>query len=277
VAVCCPPNATQVAALYVRGMWMRQGDGNLAALLYGPCSVSTKVSGVTVNITEKTNYPFENTVEIALQPEQPVEMTLILRNPAWSRDTTITCEGAGIVRKGMYWQVQKKWKAGDLVKIKFTPVVRTIMAVNGEVALQYGALVFAKPIPAKETVVANYPVNGFHDLYFQPTEKSDNTLALPLKADSDHPLSFTPAGAVENVIRPPGSPAFEPFKARRVEQGADWMKPFDSPVVVLEGTMVDTADQNAPRSVTLVPLGNANQLRRVTFPIFHYIDQPSKQ
>jgi hypothetical protein len=39
-------NATQVAALFVRGMWMRRGADTLAAWLYGPCHVSTTVADV---------------------------------------------------------------------------------------------------------------------------------------------------------------------------------------------------------------------------------------
>jgi hypothetical protein len=39
-------NATQVAALFVRGMWMRRGADTLAALPYDPCRVSTTVADV---------------------------------------------------------------------------------------------------------------------------------------------------------------------------------------------------------------------------------------
>jgi len=273
VAVCCPPNATQVAALYVHGMWMRQGDGDLAALLYGPCTVSTKVNGVTMHITEATAYPFSNSVLIRLQPDQPVEMTLRLRDPAWSQDTIVTCDGADIARDGMYWQVRKNWKPGDTLQITFTPTVRTIKAVNGEVALQYGALLFAMPIASKEKVVEGYPLNGFKDLYFEPTEKPGNTLAFPHREGWDHLASYTQSGAIANTVKPLGSAPFQSFRPVPVKTGANLLEPFDSPVVALEGTMVDTAAQNAPQTVTLVPLGNADQLRRVTFPVFHYVDQ----
>jgi uncharacterized protein len=266
VAVCCPPNATQVAALYVRGMWMRQGNSTLAALLYGPCAVSTKVNGVPLKLVEKTNYPFENTVTIQMQSKEPVEMTLLLRNPAWSGETTLVCEGAEIVRDGMYWEVhKKKWEAGDTVQIAFTPTVQMVLAVNAEAALQYGALVFAKPIPAKETVVSTYPVDGFKDLHFEPTARTDNVLALPDQAR--WPLNLPQSDTTEETT----TSAIKPFKVRHVE-GANLLRPFDSPALVLEGTMLDTANQNTPQSVTLVPLGNANQLRRVTFPIFSHSD-----
>ena len=112
VAVCCPPNATQVAALYVHGMWMRQANGDLAALLYGPCTVLADVNGVPVHITEATAYPFSNSVLIRVQPDRPVDMTFLLRIPGWSHDTSVTCEGADIASDGMYWRVRKNWKPG---------------------------------------------------------------------------------------------------------------------------------------------------------------------
>jgi DUF1680 family protein len=273
VAVCCPPNASQVSSLYVRGMWMRHGADGLAALLYGPCLVSTRVGGVLVHLKEATAYPFQNSVLIRVQPDKPLAMTLLLRNPAWSEGTTVTSDGAAILREGDYWQVRKTWKPGDTVRINFTPAVRTITAVNGQVALQYGSLLFAKPIDSKEAVVTNYPL-GFHDLHFLPAADTSAALALPKREPPDLRFTSTETGAVANTVRPPDAPALQSFKAVWGLPGANLLRPFDAPVVELQGTMVDTAAGNAPQMVTLVPLGNADELRRVTFPLFHYI-QPA--
>jgi DUF1680 family protein len=133
-------------------MWMRHHTGALAALLYGPCEVSLHMNDVPVRIEEKTLYPFKNTVEIHLHPAGPVSFSLLLRDPGWSRGTSVSSQGAEIVREGDYWRVTKQWKAGDTVTLTFAPVVQEIAAVNGEIALQHGALLFARPIASTETI-----------------------------------------------------------------------------------------------------------------------------
>jgi hypothetical protein len=244
VAVCCNPNAANVASLYVRGMWMRHSSGGLAALLYGPCRVSTTVQDVRVRIEERTHYPFENTVDIEIQPERDVEFPLLFRNPEWSNGTTVQCDSAVISREGAYWVVAKKWKAGDTVRLEFQPSVREIPAVNGEVALQYGALLFVQPIESHKQVIKTYPVQGFEDAYYLPSPGKYMPVALPA---SSRWRGFG-------------------LKPAHVTNGADPLRPFDQPVVLLQGKLIRQSD-GAEVDVSLVPLGNAPTLRRVTFPI----------
>ncbi|HWB16623.1 MAG TPA: beta-L-arabinofuranosidase domain-containing protein [Vicinamibacterales bacterium] len=241
VAVCCNPNATQVAALFVRGMWMRHGADTLAALLYGPCRVSTTVSDVKVEIDERTAYPFDYVVEIGVAPARDVEFSLLLRDPEWSRGTAVDCPNARISREGDYWRVTKRWTAGDTVRVTFAPVVREIPAVNGEVALQYGALVFAKPIASTKSVTKSYPLSGFEDTHYEPAP--GEPLDLKLRADA----RWTSFG----------------FAPVQIAAGPDIQQPFDAPTVALRGQML-RAD-GTPVDVELVPLGNAPLLRRVTF------------
>ena len=243
VAVCCNPNAANVAALYVRGMWMRHADG-LAALLYGPCRVATTVCGVRVQIEESTSYPFDNAVDMEIHPESEVEFPILLRDPAWSNGTTVRCEGAEIRREGAYWTVTKKWRAGDTVTLRFTARVEEVATVNGEVGLRYGALLFAQAIEAHKTVTKTYPVPGFEDSYYLPVAGKPEALALPAAS------RWRAFG----------------FRAVKGVNGANPLRPFDEPVVRLEGKLIRQTD-GAEVAVELVPLGNAPTLRRVTFPI----------
>lgn len=244
VAVCCNPNAANVAPLYVRGMWMRHANGGLAALLYGPSTVSTTVRGVSVHLEERTNYPFENTVEIEVRPERNLEFPLLLRDPAWSNGTTVRCDSASIVREGSYWVVTKEWRSGDTVRIVFSPDVLEVPAVNGEIALQYGALLFVQAIEARKTTTKTYPVQGFEDAYYFPAPGKYEALALPAS------LRWCSFG----------------LKSARPADGGNPLRPFDYPVLVLTGSMIKQSD-GTDIPVTLVPMGNAPTLRRVTFPI----------
>ncbi len=244
VANCCNPNLANVGPLYVRGMWMRHRDGGLAALHYGPCVVSTRISGVRVDIEEGTAYPFDNQIEVTVRPSREAEFNLYFRNPEWSVSSTIRCVDARVEREGDYWRVTKRWKAGDKVRISFTPSVKELVACNGEVALQYGALIFAQPIPASRTVIKSYPLPGFEDAYYEPTDKEGAALAFPLESRWNG-FDFKPV--------------------RELTAGSD-LRPFDSPRVKLNGTMVNTTT-GAKTSVDLVPFGSAPTLRRLTFPV----------
>lgn len=243
VAVCCNPNATNVAAMYVRGMWMRHQSGALAALLYGPCSVSTQMGGVKVALEEKTNYPFQNAVEIVLQPERPAEFAILLRDPGWSRGTNVSSPGAQISRVGEYWRVSKKWNAGDTIQIRFAPIVEEVVAVDGEVALQYGALLFARPIPSTKTVIKTYPLPGFEDAYYEPAEAIEEWV-LPSE-ERWNGFGFQPVVSSSTT---------------------DSLRPFDAPVVTLRGKMMRKAGGEQV-DVDLVPLGNVPVLRRLTHPV----------
>lgn len=243
VAVCCNPNAANVASLYVRGMWMRHNSGALAALLYGPCTVSTTVQGMPVRIDEKTLYPFENTVTLEIHTGAALEFPLFLRDPGWSRGTIVKCDSATITRENSYWVVRKKWQQGDSVHITFVPDIREIPAVNGEFALKYGALLFALPLEAQKTTLKNYSFPGFEDSYYKLSGKYER---LALNASSEW-QSFG-------------------FKLMTATTGVNPLRPFDAALVTLQGTMTKQLD-GTQVSITLVPLGNAAILRRVTFPV----------
>ena len=155
----------------------------------------------------------------------------------------MTCSNARISREGNYWRVTRKWKEGDTVQLQFAPVVQETSDVNGEVALQHGALFFAKPIAASEAVIRTYPVAGFEDTHYEPA-----------------------VGQQEELMFPAGSWQGFGFDPLHVFTGAELLRPFDTPAVVLRGQMVrKMGREQIP--VELVPLGNASVLRRLTYPI----------
>jgi hypothetical protein len=242
VAVCCNPSAANVAPLYIRGMWMRHRDGGIAALLYGPCKVSTRVGYVGVELELATNYPFEHRAAVMVRPETETEFNLYFRNPEWSPASSVVCTGAHIVRDGDYWRVRKRWKAGDTVQLEFRAAIRPIVTHNGEIALQYGPLVFAYPIPASAKVVKSYRIAGFQDTYYEPI------------GDEYEPLAFRSGESKDNF-------GFEPVLQ---QDSASTLHPYDEPVIKLCGEMRNIVTQRDV-AVELVPIGCAPTLRRETF------------
>jgi hypothetical protein len=244
-AVCCNPNAARVAAYFISNAWMRpQGpEPALAATLYGPCQVKTRLAGIAVHVEEKTSYPYSGDVEITLRPEKSFSFCLWLRNPEWSQGTKITCPGAKITQAGAFWQVRKEWQDGDTVVLHFDQAIREVPAFGNEFALQYGPLLYVLPVKGEEQIIKTYPQSPLKDYYVTESAGVDTDLALPA-AQRAAGFGFSP----------------------KADLGANPDYPLDRPRIVLEGKLL--GKNGAPASVTLVPMGAKNaRLRRVTFPI----------
>jgi hypothetical protein len=247
-AVCCNPNATRVAPYYTAGMWMRpRGDEPaIAAMLYGPSQMSIQIAGSAVSIGEETLYPYSGEVELTMHPARPVTFCLWLRNPSWSRAAKITCPGAEVCLAGGFWQLRRQWTSGDKVVIRFDQAIRGVPAINGEIALQYGPLLYVLPVRGTSKTVKTYKKAGFEDYLMSADKDVETKLALPASQRASG-FGFTP----KNVWASGANPDF----------------PLDNPPVVLEGKLVRELD-GALVHVTLVPMGaQSARLRRVTFPV----------
>lgn len=245
VAVCCNPNATQIMSHYIRAMWMRSSEQpGLAATLYGPGTVQTAIRGVRVRVDEETLYPFSPEVDITVAPEEAVEFPLFLRNPGWSGNTNVSCAGASIQREGDYFVVRKRWQKGDQVRVSFRESNVSAPAVNGEVAVQRGPLLYALPIPSEQKTTKTYSVPGFIDSEDFPTAGAQWSYAL--RGEPSHSDSGLTAKPGENV---------------------DMLHPFEGVATRLEANLIDL-DTGKPVPVTLIPMGTSRAvLRRETFPV----------
>ena len=234
-AVCCNPNATRVAAYYTAALWMRPRgpEPAIAAMLYGPSQMTVDIAGVAVSIDEKTLYPYSADVELTVHPARPVTFCLSLRNPSWSHATQITCPGAAVRRVDGFWQVRRQWSSGDKVGIHFDQVVRELPAVNGEIALQYGPLLYVLPVRGTTKTIKTYPKSGLEDYLMSADKDVETKLALPAEQ------------------RAKGF-GFAPKQTSAKDANPDF--PLDNAPVVLEGKLVRESD-GMLMPVTLVPMG----------------------
>ncbi len=74
--------------------------------------------------------------------------------------------------------MRKKWNAGDNVAIRFDQAIRAVPAVNGEIALQYGPLLYVLPVRGTTKTVKTYNRPGFED-YLMSADKDVDTEAGP--------------------------------------------------------------------------------------------------
>ncbi|MBB4098957.1 beta-L-arabinofuranosidase domain-containing protein [Sphingomonas kyeonggiensis] len=147
---CCTANFHQGWPKLVASLWMASAEGGLAKTIYGPCEVSTAVGGVPVTLREETDYPFRDRVTIRVDPARPTRFPVALRVPGWARTASIRVNGKAIAgaTAGQFARVDREWKAGDRIELRFTAEPRRVASPHGSFVEQ-GPLVFSLPIPEK--------------------------------------------------------------------------------------------------------------------------------
>jgi hypothetical protein len=262
--LCCTAVANRLLPTYITNMWMATQDGGLAAMCYGPCKVSARIGDrVPVELTCKTDYPFNETIEITVKPAQEAKFPLMLRVPGWCKKAVVkvneaevkaTADAEGFVR------AERTWKAGDKILLEFpmSPVVNTGKDANAGGApyatVSYGPLLFSLPIP--DTKDANTP---------DPAAKWQ----YALDAAANQP------GAVMIAERRPMPAKWDwpldcPVKLKVNAVAFDW-KPTLETALPAE----PVAAQGTPEPITLVPYG-CTKLRVSMFPVTAKAVQPAK-
>jgi hypothetical protein len=129
--LCCTAALNRVVPWYVTNMWMATYDNGLAAACYGPCKVTALAADrVPVVITCKTDYPFNETIEISVQPAREAAFPIDFRIPGWCATPALSVNGTAVTvernAKG-FARINRTWKLGDTVQLRLpmTPRVQT--------------------------------------------------------------------------------------------------------------------------------------------------------
>jgi hypothetical protein len=158
--LCCTAALNRVLPNYVMHMWMGTYDNGLAAVHYGPCKVSALVADrVPVELTCRTDYPFNETIEIGVKPARATTFPLSFRIPGWCKSPLVEVNGLALNgradTKG-FLRIERLWQPGDAVKLRFpmSVSVETGHDRNAQsapyAAVSYGPLLFALPIAEKD-------------------------------------------------------------------------------------------------------------------------------
>ncbi len=145
---CCTANFHQGWPKFVAGLWMASADDGLVAVAYSPCEVHTQVGETTVRLSEQTDYPFDGTIRIAINPAKPLRFPLRLRIPGWAKHASVTVNGISTdahSRAG-FAKIERLWKSGDVVEITFPMTPRLAIGYQGSGSMERGPLVFSFPI-----------------------------------------------------------------------------------------------------------------------------------
>jgi hypothetical protein len=204
---CCTSNMHQGWPKFTQNLWYATPDNGLAALVYSPSKVKTRVAGGTeVSFTEETNYPFDENIKFTLgfdRKTKSVAFPFSLRVPQW-------CTKASIKINGKIWQeangnqivkIEREWKSGDVVELTLPMHIFKNSWYENAISIERGPITYALKIGAESKKVTHVKDsvdygNSYYEVF--PTtpwnygliETPDSKLAVQYK--------ITKTGAVSN-------------------------------------------------------------------------------
>jgi DUF1680 family protein len=255
---CCTANMHQGWPKLASHLWMQAADGGLVAAAYAPCDVSAEAGGSPVRVEVRTDYPFRESITLAVIADRKARFPLLLRIPAWAEGAEVTV-GDGTPQRaapGTFHKVEREWEGRTELTVNLPMRVRLWKGYRDTVAVERGPLVYSLRIGEHWRKLRRDP--PFADWEVYPTTPWN----YALQVDREHP---------ERSIR---------FEARAMGD-----RPFSSdwpPVVArVTGRLVPwwTLERNAaappppspvesdqpPQELTLVPYG-CTSLRVTEFP-----------
>ncbi|MAX25805.1 MAG: hypothetical protein CMJ19_15000 [Phycisphaeraceae bacterium] len=148
---CCPPNIARLFASLGQYIFAC-GDDELVVHQFINATTQVIMHDVDVKVKLQTTYPWDETVELKVDPAKSVKFKLRLRVPGWCRKATLKVNGKvqriGSKLANGYVTLERKWEKGDVITLVLAmPVERMhthpACRVNqGKVALQRGPLVY---------------------------------------------------------------------------------------------------------------------------------------
>jgi len=256
---CCTANMHQGWPKLVSSLWMSTADGGLAAVAYAPSEVEAILGeSAKVRLAEDTEYPFRESVQLTVNPENAITFPLKLRIPSWATGATVAVNGTAVndVRSGSYLVINREWRQGDRVEAKFPMAPRISRWENNSIAIERGPLVFSLKIGENWTKLDEDALAP--DWEVRPTTPWNYGLVV----DAAHPT-----GSIKVVEGPIGGYPFS--------ESAPPVELIMRARLVPEWQAVDGSAGPVPKSpvrssspeetVTLVPYGAA-KLRITAFP-----------
>jgi DUF1680 family protein len=147
---CCPPNLERTFASLPGYFYSTSSDG-VYVHLYDNSEMNWHLQdGNGLKIQQKTNYPWNGDVKIAISPSTPSEFVVYARIPGWSARSVVKVNGEQIdgAQPGKYLAIRRHWSTNDVIDLSFdmtTQLLKANPAVSedrGRVAFQRGPVVF---------------------------------------------------------------------------------------------------------------------------------------
>lgn len=164
---CCPTNMIRFIPA-MPGLIYSQARKTVYVNLYASSTANIDLEGQPFSLQQKTQYPWDGTVNIGVRPEKKTSAKIMLRVPSWARNepvpgdlyhylqpsdakVTVSINGEVIdteIEAG-YITIERDWEAGDEISLVLPMPVRLVEADKkvkedlGKASLERGPLVYA--------------------------------------------------------------------------------------------------------------------------------------
>jgi DUF1680 family protein len=180
---CCVGNIPRTLLGIPRWAYATSNTSLYINLFVGSTITIENVAGISVEVIQSTDYPWDSDVSIRLNPSTPTAFAIRIRVPDWAPSTLYTSSTASegltglavngvaitsTVEKG-YAVLCRTWTSGDIVDFKVPLGVQRLKALDqvaadvGRVALKYGPMIY-------NIEAADHKVPDITALVLNPTE-----------------------------------------------------------------------------------------------------------
>lgn len=148
---CCTMNVSRLVASIGQYFYAASNDA-VAVHLYGSSATQLELAGSHARVTQTTEYPWDDQVQIDIQPDRPAKFTLQLRLPGWCEAPSVKLNGETValseVTQDGYLAITRTWQVGDRVNMVFPMAPKRLYAHPrveadlGRVALRRGPFIY---------------------------------------------------------------------------------------------------------------------------------------
>ncbi|MEY8588599.1 glycoside hydrolase family 127 protein [Phocaeicola sartorii] len=142
---CCVGSGFENHAKYGEAIYYHNDKG-IYVNLFIPSVVNWKEKGLTLR--QETDFPAKETTVLTMETQSPVETTVYLRYPSWSKGVKVAVNGKKVAVKqkpGSYIAITRLWKDGDRITADYPMCIRVETTPDNpqKGALVYGPVVLA--------------------------------------------------------------------------------------------------------------------------------------
>lgn len=271
---CCNFNFHMGWPYFVKHMWMATADGGLAAIAYGPNNVTAYVGdSQKVHIKSQTNYPFHDEIEMTVTlTGDPVIFPMQFRIPEWCKSPVVEINGKRMsdIKSGSFYIVNREWKNGDRINLKFPMEVVVSRWVNNTAGVERGPLVYSLKFEEEWKKFKDYSA-PFHEYEVYPASKWNYALDIDFSKNINSQFVFSYKPSDQNPFNPLTSPVTISVKAKPVKSWSTFYtdKGRDTAAIMPEEPPASPLqiDNSIKReTISLIPYG-AGHLRLAYMPV----------
>ncbi len=204
---CCPSNVARFIPSIGNYIYLA-GEEDIFVNLFIGNNAEIELGNTTVNLVQKTNYPWDGKVELEVNPHTPSEFTMNIRIPEWCNDFDISVKGDDLDYSDPvdgYVSIRRIWKTGDKIKLNMLMPVVLVAADPkvkeniGKRAIQRGPIVYClEQADQKEINLDNVSVSSSASFKTKKAKGDLSGMTIIESKDAGEKLTFIPYFSWDN-------------------------------------------------------------------------------